>query len=400
MDSAARASARRPRWGATSPGSSLGAPGIRRLRRAASAGRWPISTGSGRRSGSSSSPRPYSYSAVLASDAIAWSGVVPGCPPETSPSTSWAGRRTPMRSRSSRARRPASRRRSRSPAPPRAGCSRQGRGSPGWASVPRTGSSRTCPTSPRPWSRSPPPRVWAPSGPACAPELGPRSVVDRLGQLEPTVLLTVAGYGYRDRSVDRRAEVAEIAPLSPPPARRPRALRGARGPGRAPWDELVADEAPLEFTPWPSTIRCSCCSRRDDGQPKAIVHGHGGILLELSKAHALSWDLKPGGRLLWFSTTSWMMWNALVAALLVRSSIVMLGRRPGLAGRRLAMARRGGDPPDVHGRQSRVPGGLPQGGPRARARSRPPVDNAGSARRDRRSPPRATATCTTSWDRT
>jgi len=58
------------------------------------------------------------------------------------------------------------------------------------------------------------------------------------------------------------------------------------------------------------------------------VHGHGGILLENLKAHALSWDLKPGGRLLWYSTTSWMMWNALVAALLVRSSIVMLDGDP------------------------------------------------------------------------
>ncbi len=58
------------------------------------------------------------------------------------------------------------------------------------------------------------------------------------------------------------------------------------------------------------------------------MHGHGGILLEYFKAHALSWDLKPGGRLLWFSTTSWMMWNALVAALVVRSSIVMMDGDP------------------------------------------------------------------------
>src|SRR4029077_17530987 len=45
-------------------------------------------------------------------------------------------------------------------------------------------------------------------------------------------------------------------------------------------------------------------------------------------AHSFSWDLKPGGRLLWFSTTSWMMWNALIAALVVRSSIVMLDGDP------------------------------------------------------------------------
>ena len=49
------------------------------------------------------------------------------------------------------------------------------------------------------------------------------------------------------------------------------------------------------------------------GLPKPIVHGHGGILLEHVKNLGLGWDLKPGGRILWFSTTAWMMWNALVS---------------------------------------------------------------------------------------
>src|ERR1019366_5191616 len=53
--------------------------------------------------------------------------------------------------------------------------------------------------------------VWA----SCAPELGPRSVVARLVQLEPAVLLTVGGYGFRDRHVDRREEVATIRAALP-----------------------------------------------------------------------------------------------------------------------------------------------------------------------------------------
>src|SRR5262249_20217716 len=48
--------------------------------------------------------------------------------------------------------------------------------------------------------------IWA----SCAPELGPRSVIDRLGQLQPKVLFAVSGYGYRDRMVDRRDEVAAV----------------------------------------------------------------------------------------------------------------------------------------------------------------------------------------------
>jgi acetoacetyl-CoA synthetase len=168
--------------------------------------------------------------------------------------------------------------------------------------------------------------IWA----SCAPELGRRSVVDRLAQLDPDVLLTVGGYGYRDRSVDRRAEVAAVRAALPTLRHVVHVPYGEHAVDDAlPWDELLAADAPLEFLPvafdHPLHVLFSSGTT---GIPKAIVHGHGGILLELLKAHAFSWDLKPGGRLLWFSTTSWMMWNALVAALLTRSSIVMLDGDP------------------------------------------------------------------------
>ncbi|MGD0713193.1 MAG: acetoacetate--CoA ligase [Gaiellaceae bacterium] len=168
--------------------------------------------------------------------------------------------------------------------------------------------------------------VWA----SCAPELGPRSVVDRLVQLEPAVLLTVGGYGFRDRSVDRREEVATIRAALPTLRHVVHVPYGDHVvPDAVSWDELLAEPGPLAFDPvafdHPLFVLFSSGTT---GRPKAIVHGHGGILLELLKAHAFSWDLKPGGRLLWFSTTSWMMWNALVAALLVRSSIVMLDGDP------------------------------------------------------------------------
>ncbi len=64
------------------------------------------------------------------------------------------------------------------------------------------------------------------------------------------------------------------------------------------------------------------------GLPKAIVHGHGGITLEAFKNHVLSWDLGPGGRLMWFTTTAWMMWNALVSTLLTGASIVCIDGNP------------------------------------------------------------------------
>ncbi len=64
------------------------------------------------------------------------------------------------------------------------------------------------------------------------------------------------------------------------------------------------------------------------GLPKPIIHGHGGILLEHLKIHALHHDLGTADRFFWFSTTGWMMWNYLVGGLLVDSTIVLYDGSP------------------------------------------------------------------------
>lgn len=168
--------------------------------------------------------------------------------------------------------------------------------------------------------------IWA----ACAPEFGARSVVDRFAQIEPKVMLAVAGYGYRDRYVDRREQVAHIASRLPSLQH---VIWVPYGEGTlsdaTSWEDLLSESAPLEFEPvafdHPLYVLFSSGTT---GLPKAIVHGHGGQLLEHHKNQGLGWDLKPGARLLWFSTTAWMMWNALVSALALRASIVMLDGDP------------------------------------------------------------------------
>ncbi|SFC68733.1 acetoacetyl-CoA synthetase [Nocardioides terrae] len=170
--------------------------------------------------------------------------------------------------------------------------------------------------------------VWT----SCAIEFGPRSVIDRFGQVEPVVLLVAGGYQYGAKPIDRREQAAEIAAALPSVRHVLDIEYGDwRVAGATSWRTLLvgATEPIHDTTPVPFDHPLVVLfSSGTTGKPKAIVHGHGGITLEHLKNHALSWDLGPGDVMLWYSTTAWMMWNALVSGLLVGASIVMIDGDP------------------------------------------------------------------------
>jgi acetoacetyl-CoA synthetase len=97
------------------------------------------------------------------------------------------------------------------------------------------------------------------------------------------------------------------------------------------WAELTAGPAgPLTFEPVPfSHPLWVVYSSGTTGLPKAIVHGHGGIVLEHATAIGLQFDVRTGDRMSWFTTTGWMMWNFLVGSMVVGGVPVLYDGSPG-----------------------------------------------------------------------
>ena len=102
--------------------------------------------------------------------------------------------------------------------------------------------------------------------------------------------------------------------------------------GAVAWDDVRASGAgaPLTFEQVPSDHPLWVLySSGTTGLPKAIVHGHGGVVLESLKKMYLHVDLHADDRLFWFTTTGWMMWNFVVSGLFTEASIVLYDGNPG-----------------------------------------------------------------------
>jgi acetoacetyl-CoA synthetase len=178
---------------------------------------------------------------------------------------------------------------------------------------------------------------------AVSPDTGVHAVLERLEQIEPSLLFADNAAFYNGRSHPVAPKLQEITASLPslhavvifPTVQSVKVdaskIKVSGGKAYA-YDDLVALctwSPELNFVQLPPDHPVYILySSGTTGAPKCIVHGSIGTLIQHKKEHALHCSIKPGSRLFYFTTCTWMMWHWQVSGLACGATLVIYDGSP------------------------------------------------------------------------
>ncbi len=162
---------------------------------------------------------------------------------------------------------------------------------------------------------------------SCSPDFGIKGVIARFSQIKPSILIVSSEYPYGGKIYDRTDLCSDI--YKSLTSLKVAITTGERKiPGFINFNDINYNKTFIPENVDFSHPLWILFSSGTTGKPKAIVHGHGGILLEHFKLLGMHMNITDKDKFLWYTTTGWMMWNVLVSGLIIKSTIFLYNGSP------------------------------------------------------------------------
>ena len=174
--------------------------------------------------------------------------------------------------------------------------------------------------------------IWS----SCSSDFGPQAIIDRFKQIDPKILIISDYYFYNNKKINTLKRITKVL----------KELPSLIEIIVIPYNQnKIVENCSFKYVNWIDILENGkelrsykkfhfntplyiLFSSGTTGQPKCIVHGAGGSLIQHKKEHILHLNMKENDKIFYFTTCGWMMWNWLVSALASKTSIYLYDGSP------------------------------------------------------------------------